>query len=459
MASVLICAFVGLLGALDWPQSAPTGPSSFAAAAPDPARVVVGEVGARIARYAEQAGAFGFTGTVLAARGGKVLAATGVGLANQEREVPNDARTLFELASVTKQFTAAAVLRLVQQGKLQLDDPIHEHLPGVPEDCRGITIRHLLQHTSGMPGTNSRGWGDDLATVLPLFLAGGPRHPPGTHHEYWNQGYSLVTAIVEKAAGCSYVEFCKQQLFGPGGLTTACFTGDAAPAGVPVSIGRSWRGASRSALDHPYGSYGYQYRGMGGAVASVWDLWHWDRALRGEAVLGAQAKAELFRPGLEDHALGWFVRRLEGRTVQMHGGSVRGFLCEIRRYPAEDAFLAVLCNRDDGPMGEVANGVAKILFGGTQDLPVPLPAAAGADLVGSWQSELGKLDIVRQGEILALTLRWKQMGAVTRGCVVGKGLDSAQLFDWHSTAPFEVERDQGGALVAFRMDGVRFTRS
>src|SRR5690606_9814662 len=206
------------------------------------------------------------------------------------KTVRNDANTLFELASVTKQFTAAAILRLRMQGALQLDDPIAQHLPGVPDDCSRITIRHLLQPTSGIPATNDRGYGDDLGALLSLFLEGGPRHPPGTRFEYWNQGYALLAGIVQRTSGAAFTDFCRRELFAPAGLRTACFTGDAPPDGVSVAVGRSPRGAPRSALEHPYGSYGYQYLGMGGAVANVWDLWRWDRALCSDAVLDADAR-------------------------------------------------------------------------------------------------------------------------------------------------------------------------
>jgi len=407
----------------------------------EPKRLVAGTVGERIAKYVEAATAFGFAGAVLAARDGKVTAALGVGPADLDGKVGNDAHTLFELASVTKQFTAAAVLVLVQQGKLKLDDPIHEHLPGVPADCRAITIRHLLQHTSGIPGSNARGGGDDLAAVLPGFLAGGPKHTPGTHWEYWNQGYALLAEIIERSSGDKYAVFCKKRLFAPAKAATACFTGDKEPGGCNIAIGRG-RGEPRSALDHPYGSYGFQYKGMGGAVGSVWDLWHWDRALRADKLLEAAAKKELFAPGLNDYALGWFVRKSEGRLVHQHGGSVRGFICDVKRFPAEDAFVAVLCNRDDGPMGEVSNGVEAILFGAQREVPAPLSASAGAELIGTWQADSGKLVIEKAGERLRASIEWTKFPP-SRGFVTGQEVGKAQFFDWRTSVPLGIERADG----------------
>lgn len=425
-----------------------------AVAAQDPAQQLDGDLGRRLQQYAGRCEPYGFAGAVLAARGGKVVAAFGIGEA--EAGVTNDANTLFELASVTKQFTAAAILLLAQRQQLALDDPIAEHLPGVPEACRAITIRHLLQHTSGIPGSNGRGSGDRLDVVLPLFLAGGPRHPPGTHWEYWNQGYALLSAIVERAAGEPCVAFSRRELFAAAGMRTARFTGDAAPDDVAVAVGLSPGQAPRSALAHPYGSYGYQYRGMGGAVASVWDLWRWDRALRGDQLLDAASKRQLFTPGLDDYALGWFVRRDGDRTVQQHGGSVRGFACDVRRYPDDDGCLFVLCNHTAAPFGELANALAELLFGGKLPLPPPpLPAAAGLALAGEWHGSAAQLQIEVKGGLLRASLRWGGgRGLQTRGFVVGDSLEQAELFEWHQSVPLRLERD-GAAL---RLAGERLVR-
>ncbi len=269
-----------------------------------------GEVGRRIAEFVERADSVGFSGAVLAATRGKVVAAVAVGPADLKGKVPNTPNTLFEIGSATKQFTAAAVLRLVEQGRLRLDDSIARHLSSVPESCRSITVQHLLRHTSGIPGTNSEGGGDDVEKVLPLFLRGGPKHRPGTHWEYWNQGYSLASEIIARAAGKDYTAFCKEALFAAAGMTATRFTGDDPPRGLTVAVGRSSVGPPRSALDHPYGSYGFQYRGMGGVVTNVWDLWRWDRALRGERVLGA---------GLQGEALSAWPERLRARLVRPEG--------------------------------------------------------------------------------------------------------------------------------------------
>jgi CubicO group peptidase (beta-lactamase class C family) len=323
----------------------------------------VGDLGQRIVKLVERSQAAGFSGVVLAAKKGTVVAAMGVGFADLERKVPITPDVLFDTASATKQFTAAATVRLAQEGRLQLEDSIAVHLPGVPQDCEKISVRHLLQHTSGIPGTNMAGSGTNLGEVLPLFLRGGPVHPPGTHWEYWNQGYALLSEVIARASGKAYTEYCQSVLFEAANMSSTRFTGDQAPEGATVAIGTSLVGPPRSALDHPYGSYGFQYRGMGGVVTNVWDLWRWDRALAGTEVLTNESKQELFQPSLNDYALGWFVRKnSRGQLVHSHSGKVRGFVCEVRRYPEEDGCLFVLCNRDNAPVHQVANAIEEYLF-------------------------------------------------------------------------------------------------
>ncbi|MHC4470070.1 MAG: serine hydrolase domain-containing protein [Planctomycetota bacterium] len=374
-----------------------------------------GKVGKQIVGWVEKAESAGFSGAVLAARDGKVVAAVAVGSADLDGKVPNTPATLFEIASATKPFTAIAVMRLVERKKVKLDAPMAKYLPGIPEDCRAITVRHLLQHTSGIPGTNSRGGGTDLARVLPSFLKGGPRHEPGTHWEYWNQGYALASEVIARASGKSFVDYCRRAIFRPAKMTVTCFTGDRTPRGATVAVGRSARGPARSALEHPYGEYGFQYRGMGGIVTNVWDLWRWDRALHGK-LLKPESKKLLFEPGLNDYALGWRVKREGGRILQSHGGSVRGFVCDVRRYPEQEACVFVLCNRDDAPLRTVALAVEQMLF----EEPVTARLSRGLApelverLVGEYVDARGnRLEVKEHGKELRAHIRWTA-GMVSR---------------------------------------------
>jgi CubicO group peptidase (beta-lactamase class C family) len=419
----------------------------------------VGEIGERIVAFAERAAAGGFSGAVLAARDGEVVAAVGVGSADAEGRVPNTPATLFEIASVTKQFTAAAAMRLVQDGKLRLDDPISKHLPGVPESCAAITVEHLLRHTSGIPGSNSQGSGDEIERVLPTFLRGGPRHEPGTRFEYWNQGYAIVSEIIARAAGKPYTAYCAEALFAPAGMRGTCFTGDDAPGGAAVAVGRSSRGAPRSALEHPYGAYGFQYRGMGGAVTSVWDLWRWDRALRGDGVLAAEWRARLFEPGPGSYGLGWVVRRdRSGRLVHSHGGGVRGFICEVRRYPDEDALLVVLCNRDDFALRGLVQPLEDMLFGGAA--PEPLDAGLVGSLAGRYLDGSGRvLLIVAEGGVARAEVHWSASGPVTRAVLERGDGGKVVLNDGSDRHELAIEREGDKPAASVTILDMTFRRA
>jgi CubicO group peptidase (beta-lactamase class C family) len=424
-----------------------------------------GDAGRRIVDFAQRAESAGFTGAVLAAKKGRIVAAVGVGSADLDGKIPNTPSTLFEIGSATKQFTAAAALKLVEQGKLRLDESIAKQLPGVPENCRLITLRHLLQHTSGIPGTNSAGGGDDVSRVLPLFLRGGPRHSPGTHWEYWNQGYALASEIIARAAGEDYTAFCKRALFDPAGMSVSRFTGDKAPAGSTAAIGRSVHGPPRSALEHPYGSYGFQYRGMGGVVTTVRDLWRWDRVLASERVLGVDAKATLFRPGADDYALGWFVRKdARGRRVQSHGGAVRGFVCELRRYPDDDSCLFVLCNRDDVPVGQVAQAVEALLFDDRppfKELPRPIGVELARELSGRYDDAKGALLVVESdGKVTRAIIHWNAPNGPVSRSVLGLDLQNeVVLYEWKESIKVEVARDDKGSVSQLTLVGRRFQRA
>jgi CubicO group peptidase (beta-lactamase class C family) len=183
--------------------------ASLARAVPDPAK----EIDAFLARCER----FGFSGSVLVVRKGKVLLRHGYGLADRETGARITEDTLFEIASSTKPFTACAVLKLAEAGKLSLDDPIGKHLPGVPDDKQAITIRHLLAHTSGMPRA-AGGGGDDPAAAAKAYLSAPAARKPGEAFEYWNGGYALLAALVERASGRSFMDYCRENLFRPAGL-------------------------------------------------------------------------------------------------------------------------------------------------------------------------------------------------------------------------------------------------
>ncbi len=368
-----------------------------------------GVKGKKIQSLVERSGrSIGFSGAVLVAEQGKVLAACAAGYADPDNKTPLTSTTLFELASATKPFTAIAICQLVEEGKLGLDDSIADHLPGIFDSCQAITVRHLLQHTSGIPGTNSNGRGEELAAVIPLFLKGGPQSEPGSKWEYWNQGYSLLSEIIATASGTPYTDYCQTKVFKPAKMESTCFTGDDSPDHITVAIGESTKGPSRSALEHPYGSYGFQYRGMGGIVTNVWDLWRWDRALATQRILGVDLQKEMFKPGLGGYGLGWYVGTdSHGISFQRHSGGVRGFECEVRRFPDTNSCLFVLCNRDDVRLSILVTAIEQILFDRTLSPGIP------ASLTENQQDPLLGTFVNQRNQ----TLKVEAIGTVTKGSI------------------------------------------
>ncbi|HEY1068583.1 MAG TPA: serine hydrolase domain-containing protein, partial [Pirellulales bacterium] len=394
----------------------------------------------------------GFTGAVLAAEKGKVIAAVAVGEVDGK---PLEPTSLFEIASCTKPFTAVAVLKLAEEGKLSLDDPIAKHLPSIPEDCRAITVRHLLQHTSGIPGENFQGAGTDLAEVLPTFLAGGPRTTPGEKHEYWNQGYALLSEVIARASGKPYTAYCREAIFKPCKMESTRFTGEKAPPKVRVAVGQSTRGAPRSALDHPYGEYGFQYRGMGGIVTSLVDLWRFDRALKTGKLLKATSIAEMTTAGPGDYGLGWQVVELEeGHTVHEHTGSVRGFLASIRRDPASDGLLVVLANNDDGEPFDLVKAECEAVLEGrkTSGAAKGLDPELAKAIVGVYRDEQGRtFTVAVDGGRVTGVIDWfgpKSFGFLSPTKTADLLFDMMQGGRPQPTNVIAVERDGEGKVKA-----------
>lgn len=350
--------------------------------------IVVGDVGESIARLIREAGSKkNFSGVVLAELRGEVVAVVSVGFRDGEAARKNDAATLFELASATKPITAVTCLLLEQERKLSLDDPLNKHLPGIPENCREITLLHLLQNTSGIPGTNYGPYSNEIAEVIPRFLNGGPQKPPGTHFEYWNQGWALSSEVIARTGGSDYLQTTRELCFKQAGMNTACFTGDDPAGRANVAVGTSTTGPKRSALEPPYGDfYGLQYRGMGGVVANVTDVLHFIRAIRGTELLSEASRKRMLTVGQDNYATGWFVENVSDQQRRVyHGGGVRGFLSSVSWYPEDECSLVILSNSDDQvPFFAVEAGVRSILEKAFVQIPESFSAESQQAIAGTY---------------------------------------------------------------------------
>ncbi|HEX5132578.1 MAG TPA: serine hydrolase domain-containing protein [Candidatus Krumholzibacteria bacterium] len=315
---------------------------------------------------------FGYWGAALIAIDGKVVLNRGYGWADAEKRVPNTPETLFGLQSVTKQFTAAAVLALQQDGRLDIDASIADYLPDVPPDKRGITLHQLLSHTSGvMAGTETRI--DDFSrdSVIRTVLAEPLAFEPGSDFMYSNFGYELLAAIIENVSGLSYDEFVAARLFKPAGLT---HTGHRPPDSTAVAA--HWYAEGEDLGDPRMWPFpDWNSFGSGGTLTTTTDLFRWHEALLGDDVLSAASRRILYTPVLREYACGWTVRDSPHGTLIMHnGGSSNGSATLFARYVDANVTVILFCNHDGETMlfsERVASQVERIVFGE----PVTTPPA------------------------------------------------------------------------------------
>jgi len=359
--------------------------------------VVAGELGGALDAYLTRCEAFGFSGAVLVEQEGALLLRKGYGLAREEGAVPNSPETLFDIASASKQVTAAAILLLEAEGKLSLDDSIAEHLPGVPRRHAEVTLRHLLTHTSGFPRDGPAGSGPDLAAALDTYFSGERSGKAGKRFEYYNGGYAMLAGVVEQVTGEAFEDWVRAHLFGPAGLRGTDFVETARVDRALLAAAEGGRGRLTTEYIRGWG-----YKGMGGVLTSVSDLALWIRALHGGQILPSAQLEALCTPFRDDYALGWYVFETDGgRRVVQHGGTAPGFQSYIRHFVDDGVLILVLANCE-GMHWQVAWGLSGLVLGEDPKAPEPPALAAWpeeqlSDICRTWEGDLGSLVLERAG--------------------------------------------------------------
>ena len=324
------------------------------------------------------------------AAGGRPVLERAYGMADLEHDVANAPDTIFEAGSISKQFTAAAVLLLARDGKLSLDDPVRTYIPELPDYGVPLTIRHMVTHTSGL-----RDWGEVAG------IAGWPRgkrahthahvldivsrqkalnFTPGTNWSYSNTGFNLAAIIVSRVSGKPFAEFTRDRVF--------------APLGMPHT---SWRDdytriVKHRAIAYQQGTDGYHedmpfenVYGNGGLLTTVGDLLRWNENFVSPKVgdrefVTQQQTAGRFSDGrAHEYAFGLYVRPYRGVPEVSHSGSTAGYRAYLARYPEQHVSVAVLCNAANANATQYAHAVAEAYLGSTFTMPAPAPAAAGHD--------------------------------------------------------------------------------
>jgi CubicO group peptidase (beta-lactamase class C family) len=321
-----------------------------------------------------------FMGAVLVARGDEALFQGGYGKADLELDVPNTIESVFRLGSLTKQFTAAAILQLQEQGLLDINDTVDRHLPGYPHGDE-ITIYQLLNHTSGIPDyeyLESRMVyrnAVSLDALMAKFSDLPFDYPPGSQFKYSSSGYVILTAIIEKLSGQSYADYLAEHIFQPLGMEATRY--DNADTVLPGrASGYIWDGDAYHNAEFFDMS---NAAGAGGLVSTVGDMYKWDRALYTDAVLSAAARESYFAPSARmeegmSSAYGWMIRETPEHTLAVHGGEINGFLTFVIRDPATQLYVIVLSNVEDQAAVDVAQGLAAIAYGEPYDMPGQPPA-------------------------------------------------------------------------------------
>lgn len=315
-----------------------------------------------------------FIGSVLVAKGGKTILEKGYGMADIELDVPNSPATKFRLGSITKQFTAAAILQLEEQGKLSVNDLACKYFEGCAESWKQITIHQLLSHTSGIPSyTDEKNFATPEHMRIPLtpvqIVLLSKDKPldfdPGTKWKYDNTGYVFLGAIIEKASGEKYAEYLRKHIFDPLGMAdsgyddTKTILKNRALGYRPKGDGFANAEYIDMTLPHAAGSL----------YSTVRDLAKWDRALYGDQVLSKASREKMFTAVKNDYGYGQMVGKMAGHKQIGHGGGINGFATYLARFPDDDAVVIVLSNNEAGAAGPIAGVLAAELFG----QPVTLP--------------------------------------------------------------------------------------
>lgn len=346
--------------------------------------------------------------SVAVVKNARIVLAKGYGFADLENDVPATPETVYRIGSITKQFTSAAIMRLMEQGKLSLDDTLQKFLPAFPTQGNRVTVRHLLNHTSGIKSYTSLGpkWARvirlDLApdSMVTLFANEPFDFKPGDEWRYDNSGYFLLGMVIEKLSGKPYGQYLQDELFTPLGLKSTIYC-DQAPLikhraqGYAPRPGGGFINAEPLSMTQPYAA--------GSLCSTVNDLAAWTLALSSGKVVSPASYNLMTTPGtLNDgkpltYGFGLGVGTLGGHRQVSHNGGINGFISELHHYPDDSVITVVLTNTGALAAVQLERLIARRALG-IKDLPaVPIDASALERLVGEYAIGTTRLKVFVEG--------------------------------------------------------------
>lgn len=307
-----------------------------------------------------------FTGAVLVARNGEILLSQGYGPADRDKNLPNTPQTKYRIASLTKQFTAMAILMLQAQDKLNVQDPICRYISECPTIWQDITIHHLLTHTAGMPELPDPELPKDKPTTPEQMIALLKDKPldfaPGARWSYSNTGYIVLGYIIEQASGLTYEAFLQQYIFEPLQMSDTGYDhNDGSLAIGYTGYHGQWTEADYIDMTVPYAA--------GGLYSTVEDIYRWDQALYTEQLISKELLDDMFTPyvtapsfGDMEYGYGWLIGKSFDNQIVWHPGEIEGFATDIDRYIDDKVTIIVLSNRDTTDISSITVLIAQAVF-------------------------------------------------------------------------------------------------
>jgi len=378
----------------------PFGAPALVAQSYPPASVVAAKVDSLAKAWIADRGSPAVS--IAVTRGGDTLVTGGWGIADLENQVPATAATVYEIGSVTKQFTSTAVMQEVERGRIKLDDPIGSYLPSLPEAWKPVTVRQLLNHTSGIPSYTALGpawvrrWGEEMSpdTLVALTASKPMDFEPGSKWSYNNSGYVVLGMLIEKVTGHTWAADVRSRFAEPLGLpdTRWCDVSPIIPrrAHGYAPDGRGFKNAPFLAMSQPYAA--------GALCSTVGDLARWNGLLHGGKVVSAESYRAMTTPegaaasGRLQYGFALARDTLGGHTMIAHNGGINGFVSENAWFPDTRTSITVLTNSSGGSNpGKLMRQVARVALGLALEQPpkrVALTAAERARYVGEYDVEM-----------------------------------------------------------------------